>query len=137
MQNNPQSPETTGQPSEIPGAGTAGGADCLFCRIVAGEIPAKVVAETGSTLAFRDIAPAAPTHILVIPKMHYADLGAAMAADPAVGQVVLEQCASLAATEGLAKGYRVVINTGPYGGQTVGHLHAHLLGGRSHGWPPG
>lgn len=111
--------------------------DCLFCRIVAGEIPANVVARTEQTLAFRDIAPAAPTHILVIPTAHYANLGEAIEIDPAVPGQLLAQCARIAADEGLVKGYRVVINTGRYGGQTVDHLHAHLLGGRAHGWPPG
>lgn len=110
---------------------------CLFCRIVSGEIPATLVAQTADTLAFRDISPAAPTHILVIPKAHYDNLDAAVAADPAVAAAVLTQAAEIAKSEGLAKGYRIVINTGRYGGQTVEHLHAHLLGGRPHSWPPG
>ena len=111
--------------------------DCLFCRIVAGEIPASVVAETARTLAFRDISPAAPTHILVIPKHHFANLGEAVSRNPEVPGEVLAHVAQVAAELGLSKGYRVVINTGRYGGQTVDHLHAHLLGGRAHSWPPG
>lgn len=133
---------------QLPAAGAAtqsaeGGSEpgveltCLFCRIVAGEIPAKIVAEGGQTLAFRDIAPASPTHILVIPKRHYDDLGAAVADTPEIAGAILAEAARIAEAEGLVKGYRVVINTGRFGGQTVNHLHAHLLGGRPHAWPPG
>lgn len=110
---------------------------CLFCSIVAGEVPATVVAETDTTLAFRDVAPVSPTHVLVIPKAHFADLDEAVQADPALVGDVLARCTEVAAQEGLADGYRVVINTGAYGGQQVSHLHAHVLGGRAHGWPPG
>lgn len=126
------------QASQEPDRGPANPrSDCLFCRIVAGEIPAKVVGQTAETLAFRDISPAAPTHILVIPKAHFDNLDEAVAADPGVAAAVLTQAAAIAQSEGLAKGYRIVINTGRYGGQTVDHLHAHLLGGRPHSWPPG
>lgn len=111
--------------------------DCLFCRIVAGEIPATIVDQTEDTLAFRDISPASPTHILVIPKQHFANLGDAAATGPEVPGVLLAQCARIAEAEGLVAGYRVVINTGRFGGQTVDHLHMHLLGGRVHAWPPG
>ena len=110
--------------------------DCLFCRIVRKEIPAQILAETDDCLAFRDISPQAPTHILVIPKSHVASV--AGVSDPlVVGRMVL-MAATIARTLGLEEaGYRVVINTGADGGQTVHHLHAHLLAGRSLGWPPG
>lgn len=110
--------------------------DCLFCRIVRGEIPATLVAETDDCIAFRDIDPKAPTHVLVIPRAHVASL--VDAADPAlVGKVVL-LAAEIAEREGLGeRGFRTVINTGPDAGQTVFHLHLHLLGGRPLDWPPG
>ena len=111
--------------------------DCLFCRIVAGEIPATIVARTERTVAFRDISPASPTHILVVPTTHVASLDQALDVDPTLAGAVVEQCARLARSEGLGSGYRVVINTGRFGGQTVDLLHAHLLGGRPHSWPPG
>ncbi|MEO3744896.1 histidine triad nucleotide-binding protein [Plantactinospora sp. B5E13] len=104
--------------------------DCLFCRIVAGEIPATVVRETGNTLAFRDIGPQAPVHVLVIPKEHYADVATLAQADPALAGEVLGTAAVVAETEGLlADGFRLIFNTGPYGGQEVFHAHAHVLGG--------
>jgi histidine triad (HIT) family protein len=105
--------------------------DCLFCRIVAGEIPATVVHETGSTLAFRDIGPKAPVHVLVIPKAHHADVAALAKADPALAGEVLAAAAAVADAEGLpADGFRVIFNTGRHGGQEVFHVHAHVLGGR-------
>ncbi len=109
---------------------------CLFCRIVRGEIPAKLVAETDDCVAFRDIDPKAPTHVLVIPRRHVASL--AEADDAAlVGQLSL-LAARIAREEGIAEsGYRTVVNTGPDAGQTVFHLHLHLLGGRPLRWPPG
>ena len=109
---------------------------CLFCRIVRGEIPAKLVAETAECVAFRDINPQAPTHVLVIPREHVPSL--AEATDPAlVGRMAL-LAAEIARQEGIAEGgYRTVINTGADAGQTVFHIHLHLLGGRSLGWPPG
>ncbi len=110
---------------------------CLFCAIVAGEIPATIVDRTETTLAFRDIAPVAPTHVLVIPTRHVADLRDALAVDPSIVTDVLAHVAAVAGREGLEGGYRVVINTGPDAGQTVHHLHAHVLGGRAHSWPPG
>ncbi len=110
--------------------------DCLFCRIIAKEIPATIVAEDAHCLAFRDINPQAPTHILVIPKEHVPSLN--QMTDPAVAGRVLAFARDLAAKEGIAeRGYRVVINTNAEAGQTVFHLHAHLLGGRVQGWPPG
>ncbi len=109
---------------------------CLFCRIVRGEIPAKLVAETPECVAFRDINPQAPTHVLVIPREHVPSLNEAT--DPAlVGRLALV-AADIARTEGIAEsGYRTVINTNADAGQTVAHIHLHLLGGRRLGWPPG
>jgi histidine triad (HIT) family protein len=104
---------------------------CLFCRMVAGEIPADVVHETGGTLAFRDIRPQAPVHVLVIPKAHHADLTALAAADPGLAGEVLAAAAAVAGAEGLTPGgYRTIINTGQHAGQEVFHVHAHVLGGR-------
>ncbi len=105
--------------------------DCLFCRIVAGEIPATVVARTTDALAFRDIRPQAPTHVLVIPTGHYADVAAVADADPALAGRLLALCAEVARIEGIAdSGYRVLFNSGPHSGQDVFHVHAHVLGGR-------
>jgi len=104
--------------------------ECLFCRIVAGEIPAGVVHETGRTLAFRDIGPKAPVHVLVIPKEHHPDVAALAEADPALAGEVLAAAAAVAKAEGLvADGYRTIFNTGRYGGQEVFHVHAHVVGG--------
>jgi histidine triad (HIT) family protein len=109
---------------------------CLFCRIVAGEIPAKVVAETPECLAFRDIDPRAPLHVLVIPKRHVASLDVADDAAE-IGRLSL-LAAEIARTEGFAeRGYRTVVNTGPDAGQSVFHVHLHLLAGRHLAWPPG
>ncbi|MGB9145320.1 MAG: histidine triad nucleotide-binding protein [Acidobacteriaceae bacterium] len=111
--------------------------DCIFCRIVAGEIPSKKVHEDEWVFAFHDIDPKAPTHILVIPRKHVASLAHAEAADEAVLGRLLAATARIAQDQGLSRGYRVVISTGPQGGQTVDHLHVHLLGGRQMHWPPG
>ena len=110
--------------------------DCLFCRIVRGEIPATIVAETEHCLAFRDIDPKAPVHVLVIPREHVASLD--KADDPAmVGRLAL-LAAEIARQEGIAAdGYRTVLNTNSGAGQTVFHIHLHLLGGRKLSWPPG
>ncbi|MDQ3486094.1 MAG: histidine triad nucleotide-binding protein [Actinomycetota bacterium] len=110
---------------------------CLFCRIVAGEIPADVVHETERTLAFRDVSPQAPTHVLVVPRQHHADLAALTEADPSYAVEVIAAAVAVARSEGLTGGYRLVANTGDDGGQTVDHLHVHVLGGRALGWPPG
>jgi histidine triad (HIT) family protein len=110
---------------------------CVFCGIVAGDIPATVVHETARTLAFRDLNPAAPTHVLVIPRDHYATTAELADADPTYAGEVLAAAAAVARQEGLTGGYRLVANTGDDAGQTVGHLHLHVLGGRSLGWPPG
>jgi len=113
--------------------------DCIFCRIVSGEIPAQVVRRTDDAVAFRDLNPQAPVHVLVVPATHY---GAARDASGAEGERVLGRLvaftAEVARELGLDEGgYRVVTNTGRDGGQSVGHLHFHLLGGRALGWPPG
>lgn len=110
--------------------------DCLFCRIVAGEIPSTVVHETDHTLAFRDINPVAPTHVVVVPKRHVED-AAALGGEGDLAAALLSAAADIAAAEGLAGGYRLVFNTGPDSGQTVFHVHLHVLGGRTLTWPPG
>lgn len=113
-------------------------ADCLFCGIVAGEVPGDVVAETEGALAFRDINPQAPTHVLVVPKEHFDNAAHLSHADADLLAEVFRLAAQVAEREGVADaGYRLVTNTGAAAGQTVGHLHVHLLGGRAMGWPPG
>lgn len=112
--------------------------ECLFCRIAAGEVPCTRVAGTERVLAFRDIQPGAPTHVLLIPRAHVADSAAGLSA--AHGELLGELfalAAQVAAAEGLANGWRLVTNVGKDGGQSVAHLHVHLLGGRALGWPPG
>ena len=104
--------------------------NCLFCKIVAGEIPSTRVYEDEQVLAFRDIAPQAPTHILVIPKTHIPSVAAVSAENSAVVAHIFEVIAQVAEAEGLVNGYRVVSNCGPDAGQTVHHLHFHILGGR-------
>jgi histidine triad (HIT) family protein len=110
---------------------------CLFCKIVAGEIPSKKVFEDDLTYAFRDINPQAPTHILIVPRKHIASLAESEAADQDLIGYLHLVAARIAKSEGLSKGFRTVINTGSDGGQTVDHLHVHLLGGRAMSWPPG
>ena len=111
-------------------------ADCLFCRIVRKEIPATLVLENDDCVAFRDINPQAPTHVLVIPRTHVASLDSA--GDEGVLGRVLLTVAEVARQEGIAEsGYRTVLNTNAASGQTVFHLHAHVLGGRAMKWPPG
>ncbi|WP_245159582.1 histidine triad nucleotide-binding protein [Blastococcus sp. CT_GayMR19] len=117
--------------------------DCLFCRMVAGEIPADVVHETDRVLAFRDINPQAPTHVLVIPKQHHPTVGALALADPSLLGEVVVGAQTVAEQEGLVDdggaepGFRIVTNTGRQAGQTVHHVHLHVLGGRGLTWPPG
>lgn len=112
--------------------------ECLFCKIVAGEIPSTNVHEDDTVLAFRDINPRSPTHILVIPKEHIASAADLTEAHgPLLGKL-FGATADIARSEGIADaGYRVVTNVGRWGGQTVDHLHLHLMGGRSFTWPPG
>lgn len=111
--------------------------DCLFCKIVAGEIPAKLVHQEETLLAFADIHPQAPTHVLVLPRRHLGSLAEAGKQDRELLGRLLEAVAEIASRLGLSGGYRTVINTGADGGQTVEHLHLHLLGGRPMHWPPG
>ena len=112
--------------------------DCLFCRIVAGEIPADIVAETDHVIAFRDINPQAPTHVQVIPRKHVPHI---TDYDPAADGEWLSDlfvtANKIAADEGLDKGFRLVINNGPLSGQSVFHVHLHIVGGRPLNWPPG
>jgi histidine triad (HIT) family protein len=118
--------------------------DCLFCRIVTGEIPASVVKEGQRVLAFRDVNPQAPVHVLVIPRAHHRSVAALAAADPAALADLVTMSADVAADatteedsgEGTAS-YRLVFNTGAQAGQTVFHVHGHVLAGRSMSWPPG
>jgi histidine triad (HIT) family protein len=110
--------------------------DCLFCKIVNHEVPSTIVRESARTLAFRDIAPQAPTHVLVVPKDHHRDVGELASSDPVALAEVVREAGAVAAAEGL-DAYRVVFNTGAAAGQAVFHVHAHVLGGRALGWPPG
>jgi histidine triad (HIT) family protein len=110
----------------------------LFCGIAADQVPATKVLETDKVVAFRDINPQAPTHVLVIPKAHYPDVAALAASDAGLLSEVLANAHSVADAEEISdSGYRVVFNTGKHAGQTVPHVHAHVLGGRFLGWPPG
>lgn len=111
---------------------------CLFCKMVEGEIPTNKVYEDDELFAFRDINPQAPTHILIIPKRHIATLNEASADDQLLLGKIMLKAKELAAEEGLADdGYRVVLNCNIHGGQSVHHIHLHLLGGRQMVWPPG
>jgi histidine triad (HIT) family protein len=112
--------------------------DCLFCRIVRGELPTRAVADDELVLAFHDIAPRSPTHVLVIPKAHIASAADLTDADgPLLGRL-FATAARIAREAGIAnEGYRIVSNVGRWGGQTVDHLHLHLMGGRAFDWPPG
>jgi histidine triad (HIT) family protein len=112
--------------------------DCLFCRIITGSIPAERIYDDDLVLAFRDIAPRAPTHVLLVPKQHIASAAELTEADgPMLGRL-FTVAADLARSEGIADGgYRLVSNVGRWGGQTVDHLHFHLMGGRRFDWPPG
>lgn len=111
--------------------------DCLFCKIVSGAIPATRLYEDEHRLAFADIHPQAPVHILIIPRRHIASLAHALPGDTALLGQLLATAGDIARAQNLGNGYRLVINTGPDGGQTVDHLHLHLLGGRHMHWPPG
>jgi histidine triad (HIT) family protein len=110
---------------------------CLFCKIIAGEIPSQKVFEDELSYAFRDINPQAPTHVLVVPRKHIASSAEVGGEDQMLLGYLQLVATRIAASEGLHGGFRTVINTGSDGGQTVDHLHVHLLGGRALGWPPG
>ncbi len=112
-------------------------AECIFCRIVAGAIPAERIYEDEALIAIRDINAQAPTHLLLIPRRHIASLAELAPEDRDLAGALLLAARTLAARLGLAQGFRVVANSGPEGGQTVPHLHLHLLGGRPLRWPPG
>jgi histidine triad (HIT) family protein len=111
--------------------------DCLFCKIVDGTLPTDRVADGDGWIAFRDVNPQAPTHVLVVPCEHIESISALGEADSELGGALLRAAADVARQEGLGAGYRVVANTGADGGQTVPHLHLHVLGGRALHWPPG
>jgi histidine triad (HIT) family protein len=111
--------------------------ECLFCKIVAGDIPADVVHRSETTVAFRDIDPQAPTHVLVIPTTHHANAAELATLEPEIAVDLLKAAAVVAEQDGLGDGYRLVFNTGPAAHQTVFHAHLHVMGGRSMGWPPG
>jgi histidine triad (HIT) family protein len=112
--------------------------ECLFCSIVTGEIPADWVLRGERAVAFRDINPQAPVHVLVIPREHYPDMAAVASADAGLLDAVATLAHDVAVAEGVAdSGYRTVFNTGAAAGQTVPHAHAHVLGGRTLAWPPG
>jgi histidine triad (HIT) family protein len=111
--------------------------DCLFCKIIARQIPADIVHETPTTLAFRDIKPQAPTHVLVIPKDHQPNVVALGASSPQGVVELFEAVGAVARLEGLDAGYRSVFNTGALAQQEVFHAHVHVLGGRAMTWPPG
>jgi histidine triad (HIT) family protein len=117
---------------------TVADTDCLFCKIVAGDIPADVVLDNEACVAFRDIDAKAPTHVVVVPRAHHQDLAALSAADPGLTARLVATCTEVAQAEGLPdSGYRIVFNTGAGAGQSVFHVHGHVLGGRPLTWPPG
>lgn len=111
---------------------------CIFCDIVSGHVSSDVIYEDNDVVAFSDINPEAPTHVLVVPRRHISNLNEATAADAELLGKMMLAAAKLAVTKGIAQGgYRIVVNTGREAGQTVDHIHAHLLGGRFLAWPPG
>ncbi|MEN6561636.1 MAG: histidine triad nucleotide-binding protein [Acidobacteriota bacterium] len=117
---------------------SASASGCLFCRIVRGEIPAKVLFEDDRVLAFEDVRPQAPVHFLVIPKEHFSSLDDIPGERQALLGEILLRARTIARDKGVSgKGYRIVLNTGAEAGQSVFHIHFHILGGRSLGWPPG
>jgi histidine triad (HIT) family protein len=113
-------------------------ADCLFCKIIRREIPGKIVFEDDELLAFEDINPQAPTHVLIIPKRHIESLNVLEAGDDGIVGTIVRRAAAIAKERGISgSGYRTVFNTNRDAGQTVFHIHLHLLGGRGMAWPPG
>ena len=110
--------------------------DCLFCRIVAGEVPADVVGQDERVMAFRDVTPQAPVHVLVVPREHHADVATLAVADPDALVALVRMGAQIAQDE-VGGQFRLVFNSGPDAGQSVYHVHGHVLGGRSLTWPPG
>jgi histidine triad (HIT) family protein len=139
-----QPPVPAGRPLPRPAPRTTSGhyyrtvPDCLFCGIAAGRIPATIMVDGKRTIAFRDINPQAPTHVLVVPRDHFPDVAALAAAGDGLLDELVGTAREIAVADGIeATGYRIVFNTGQDGGQTVGHVHAHVLGGRPMTWPPG
>ena len=112
-------------------------ADCLFCSIVAGDIPADIVLSNDHVVAFRDIAPQAPTHVLVISRDHHANIGELASGGPHATAALLQAAREVAEAEGIGDAYRLVFNTGEGAGQSVFHVHGHVIGGRDLTWPPG
>ena len=128
----------TADPGRARDSGVTRDPNCLFCKIVAGEIPSTRVTEDDLVLAIRDIAPRAPTHVLVMPKAHIASAADLTDEHATLVGRIFATSAEIARAEGIAEGgYRVVTNIGAWGGQTVDHLHFHLMGGRAFTWPPG
>jgi histidine triad (HIT) family protein len=111
--------------------------ECIFCKIAAKQIPAKLIYDDSEVFAFDDIGPQAPTHLLICPRKHIESLGATTEADAAILGKLLTVAVKLGRERNLTNGYRTVINNGEHGGQSVAHLHVHLLGGRPMRWPPG
>lgn len=111
--------------------------DCLFCKVVDGGIPATIVRSDEHTVAFRDINPQAPVHVLVVPRDHHPDVASLSETDPELASRLLEAAAAVAEAEGVSEGWRLVFNTGESAGQSVFHVHAHVIGGRDFAWPPG
>ena len=112
-------------------------ADCLFCSIVAGDIPADIVLSNDHVVAFRDLSPQAPTHVLVIPRAHHANIGELATDAPESTAALLQSAKDVAEAEGIGDAYRLVFNTGARAGQSVFHVHGHVIGGRDLNWPPG
>ena len=111
--------------------------NCLFCAIASGDIPATIMSEDDRIVVFADVNPQAPTHLLAIPREHHTDFASLVAADPQLATDVVAAATKAARDAGLTNGYRIVFNTGRDGGQSVAHVHAHVLGGRQLTWPPG
>jgi histidine triad (HIT) family protein len=112
-------------------------AECIFCKIAAGQIPARIVHQDEHAVAFEDLNPQAPTHVLIVPRKHFVSLSDAAPEDAAVIGHIHLLAAKIAAERGIADGFRTVLNNGVRAGQTVSHLHLHVLGGRQMNWPPG
>lgn len=126
-----------GHPALVPAASLASHSDCPFCRIAAGDLPARLLFSSDDVLAFHDIAPQAPVHVLVIPRRHLPSLAAAAPEGAALLGSLMVAAAEAARLCGIGDDFRVVVNTGPAAGQSVPHLHLHVLGGRRLRWPPG
>lgn len=130
--------DATSRHTETPAAKPRTDPDCLFCKIVAGDVPATIVHENEHCVAFRDIEPQAPVHVLVIPRRHVADAASLAAQAPEEVASLVAAAGAVAEQEGVAEGgYRLVFNTGRDANQVVLHVHAHVLGGRAMTWPPG